>query len=170
MSMRRQLSNATVKALQTHLQDAYRKDEVRLVRRITVLLDLLGHHGPVSVVCERWRLRPSGLYDGQQAFLVRGMDSLRYRHRGGRPAKLTHSQKKRLGELLEAGPVVVGLETACWHSVVIRVLIWREFGVLYKRHDVCTLLHNLGFSCQNLNIYSFNRRGACLPQTTFYPC
>jgi len=50
------------------------------------------------------------------------------------------------------------------------VLIWREFGVLYKRHDVCTLLHNLGFSCQNLNIYSFNRRGACLPQTTFYPC
>jgi transposase len=154
VSMRRQLSNATVKALQTHLQDAYRKDEVRLVRRITVLLDLLGHHGPVSVVCERWRLRPSGLYDGQQAFLVRGMDSLRYRHRGGRPAKLTPSQKKRLGELLEAGPVVVGLETACWHSVVIRVLIWREFGVLYKRHDVCTLLHNLGFSCQKARFVS----------------
>jgi len=51
-----------------------------------------------------------------------------------------------LVELIEAGPQVVGLETACWHSVCIRVLIWREFGVLYNRHYVCTLLHNLGFS------------------------
>jgi transposase len=41
---------------------------------------------------------------------------------------------------------VVGLETACWHSVLLRVLIWREFGVLYKRQYVCPLLHNLGFS------------------------
>ena len=129
MSMRIQLSNATAKALQTHLQDAYHKDEVRLVRRITVLLDLLVHHVPVSVVCERWRLSPSCLYAWQKAFLVRGMDSLRYRHSGGRPEKLTPSQKKRLVELIEAGPWVVGLETACWNSVVIRVLIWREFGV-----------------------------------------
>jgi hypothetical protein len=25
-------------------------------------------------------------------------------------------------------------------------VIWREFGVLYKRHDVCTLRHTLGLS------------------------
>jgi transposase len=74
------------------------------------------------------------------------MDSLRYRHSGGRPEKLPPSQKKRLVELIEAGPLVVGLETACWNSVVIRVLIWREFGVLYHRQYGCTLLHNLGFS------------------------
>ena len=43
---------------------------------------------------------------------------------------------------------MVGCETACWNSVLIRVLIWREFGVLYNRHYVCTLLHNLGFSFQ----------------------
>jgi hypothetical protein len=51
-------------------------------------------------------------------------------------------------ELLEAGPLVVGLETACWHSVLIRVLVWYAFDVLYNRHDVCPLLPNLGFSCQ----------------------
>src|SRR2546423_3420189 len=143
-----------VKALQTHLQDAYRKDAVRLVRRITVLLDLLVNHGPVPVVCEGWRLSPSCLYDWQKAFLVRGMDSLRYRHSGGRPGKLTPRQKKRLGELIEAGPEVVGLETGCWNSVCIRVLIWREFGVLYNRHYVCTLLHNLGFSFQKARFVS----------------
>ena len=48
------------------------------MRRITVLLDLLVHHALVSVVCKRWRLSPSCLYAWQKAFLVRGMDSLRY--------------------------------------------------------------------------------------------
>src|SRR5262249_23616848 len=127
---------------------------VRLVQRITVVLALLVHHVLVSVVCERWRLRPSCLYAWQKAFLVRGMDSLRYRHSGGRPEKLTPSQKKRLVELIEAGPLVVGLETACWNSVVIRVLIWREFGVLYNRQYICTLLHNLGFSFQKARFVS----------------
>ena len=40
MSMRIQISNATVKDLQSQLQHAYRQDDVRLVRRISVLLDL----------------------------------------------------------------------------------------------------------------------------------
>jgi transposase len=82
------------------------------------------------------------------------MDSLGYGHSGGRPPKLTPQQKKRLVELIEAGPLVVGFETACWNSVLIRVLIWREFGVLYNRHYVCTLLHNLGFSFQKARFVS----------------
>ena len=56
--------------------------------------------------------------------------------------------------LIEAGPLVVGLETACWNSVLLRVLIWREFGVLYNRHSVWTLLHNLGFSFQKARFVS----------------
>ena len=48
----------------------------------------------------------------------------------------------------------MGWETACWHAVLIRVLIWREFGVLYNRHYVCTLLHNLGFSFQKARFVS----------------
>jgi transposase len=152
--MRIQLSNATVKALHTRLQDAYRRDDVRLVRRISVLLDLLTQQASVSVLCERWGLSPACLYNWQKAFLLRGMDSLVYHHSGGRPEKLTPKQKKRLVELIEAGPLVVGLETACWNSVLIRVLIWHEFGVLYNRHYVCTLLHNLGFSFQKARFVS----------------
>lgn len=45
-------------------------------------------------------------------------------------------------------------ETACWTSVLIRVLIWREFGVLYNCQYVCTLLHNLGFSFQKARLVS----------------
>lgn len=56
MRVRIQLGAATVKSLQSRLQHAYCKDNVRVVRRITVLMDLLGHHVPVVVVCERWLL------------------------------------------------------------------------------------------------------------------
>jgi hypothetical protein len=38
--------------------------------------------------------------------------------------------------------------------VLIRVLIWREFGVLYNRQYVCILLHNLGFSFQKARFVS----------------
>jgi len=154
VSIRIQASHATVKALQTRLQDAYRRDEVRLVRRISVLLDLLTQTAAVPVLCERWGLSPSCLYAWQKAFLLRGLDSLIYRHSGGRPEKLTPRQKKRLVELIEAGPLVVGFETACWNAVLIRVMIWREFGVLYNRHYVCTLLRNLGFSFQKARFVS----------------
>jgi transposase len=154
VSIRIQLSPATVKAFQTRLQHAYKKDDVRLVRRITVLIELLVHHVPVEVLHERWGVSPSTLYAWRKAFLLRGLESLVYRHGGGRPEKLTPTQKKRLVELLDAGPLVVGFETACWNSVLIRVLIWREFGVLYNRHYVCTLLHNLGFSFQKARFVS----------------
>jgi transposase len=154
MRIRIQVSAATVKALHTRLQQAYQHDEVRLVRRITVLIDLLVHQVPMAVLCERWGLSPSCLYDWQKAFLLRGLDSLVSQHGGGRPEKWTPRQKKRLVELIEAGPLVVGCETACWNSVLIRVLIWRECGVLYNRHDVSTLLHNLGFSFQKARFVS----------------
>jgi transposase len=154
VSLRIQVSAATVKALHARLQQAYRKDDVRLIRRTTVVIDLLVHHVPMAVLCERWDLSSSCLYDWQRAFLLHGMESLHYRHSGGRRPKLTPRQKKRLVELLEAGPQVVGCETACWTSVLLRVLIWREFGVLYNRQYVCTLLHNLGFSFQKARFVS----------------
>ena len=152
--IRIQLSRATVKDLHSRLQHAYQRDDVRLVRRITVLIDLLVHQVPMAVLCERWGLSSSCLYDWQRAFLLRGMESLVYRHGGGRRPKLTPKQKKRLVDLIDAGPQVVGFETACWHSVLIRVLIWREFGVLYNRHYVCTLLYNVGFAFHKARLVS----------------
>jgi transposase len=152
--LRIQLRRATVKDLHSRLQHAYQRDDVRLVRRITVLLDLLVYQVPMAALCERWGLSLAWLYDWQKAFLLRGMDSLVYGHGGGRRPQLTPRQKKRLVELIEAGPRVVGVETACWNSVLIRVLIWRAFGVLYNRQSGCTLLHNWGFSFQKARVVS----------------
>src|SRR5215467_8464430 len=85
--LRIQRSRATVKDLHMRLQHAYQRDEVRLVRRITVLLDLLIHHVPMAVVCERWGLSLACLYDWQKALLLRGMESCVAHHSGGRRPK-----------------------------------------------------------------------------------
>ena len=136
--IRIQLSRATGKDLQSHLQHAYQRADVRLVRRVTVLLALLVHQVPMAVVCERWGLSPCCLYAGLKACMWRGLDRLLSRPSGGRPEQLTPRQNKRLVELIEAGPQVVGGETACGHAGLIRVMLWRELGVLYNRHDGCT--------------------------------
>jgi len=160
VSLRIQVSAATVKALHTKLQQAYLKDDRRLVRRTTVLIDMLVHQGPIPVLCERWSLSASCLYDWQRALLLHGLDSLVSRHRGGRRPQLSPRQKKRLVERLEAGPLVVGCETACGDAVLIRVLLWREFGVLSNRQYVCPLLHNLGFSFHKARCVSDHRHAA----------
>ncbi len=44
--------------------------------------------------------------------------------------------------------------------MIIRVLIWREFGVLYNRQSVCTLLHHLGVSFHKARLVSDHRNAA----------
>ena len=96
MNIRIQISSGTVKALHTRLQQAYLKDDVRLVRRTTVLLDLLVHHVPIAVLSTRWGLSAACLYDWQQAFVLHGLDSFVYRQSGGRRPKLIPKQKMLL--------------------------------------------------------------------------
>jgi transposase len=144
--MRSQASHTTVQAWHCRRQDAYRRDEGRLGRRISVLRDLLTQQATVPVLCERWGRSPAWLSAWQQACLLRGLASLVSRHGGGRPEQWPAKPKPRLVALLEAGPLVGGCETACWHGVRIRVLSGRAWGGLAKRPYVCTLRHHLGFS------------------------
>ena len=154
VSLRIQVSAAMVKALHNRWPQAYRKDDVRLVRRTTGLIALLGHLVPVAGLCERWGLSASGLYDWQQAVLLPGLDRWVSPQGGGRPETLTPKQKKRLVELLEAGPLAGGCETAGWDAVRIRVRIWRACGVLSTRPDGCTVRPNLGVSFQQARVVS----------------
>jgi transposase len=154
MDIRIQVSRPTVKAMQRRLQAAYQCDDVRLVSRIKALLEHLVNHVPVQVLSEQWGFTPASFYQWLTKFILEGLDSLHYQSGGGRKAKLTPTQKKRLGQLIEDGPHAAGFDTGCWSSILIRVLIEREFGVLYNRYYVCELLRNLGFSFQKARFVS----------------
>jgi transposase len=143
----------TVKMLVQRLQQAYAAGDLRLVRRISSLM-ALARNEPVAEVADTYSVVRQTVYDWLKAFLLLGEDSLVYQKSSGRPPRLTKTQRRRLAELIEAGPQEAGFLTACWTSLLIQQLILREFGVLYNRHYVCELLHNLGFSFQKARFVS----------------
>lgn len=146
-------SQPTVKLLNRHLQAAFRRADVRLIRRITALLLLADQLG-VDLVAERLAVGRSTVYAWLRAFVLERFASLRYRTSTGRPPKLTATHKQHLKQLLLAGPELAGYPTGCWNTALIQHLIEREFGRLYNCHYLSELLFNLGFSYQKARFVS----------------
>ena len=152
--MRIQWTGLTVKALHKRLQQAYAAGDKRLVRRLSVLLAVGQHKASVAEVAQQWGLSGAIVYQWVQAFLAERLASLPYRWGRGRKSKLTQDQKRRLCQLLDAGPLACGFTSGCWSSVLVAKLIQQQFKVLYNRFYVCTLLKNLGYSFQKAQFVS----------------
>ena len=153
MSISIRFSRQTTKLLTQRLKQAYAAGDLRLARRISALLGwAMG--GTAAHSAETHSVSRQAVYNWLRAFVLHGMDSLVYRRSPGRKSRLTKTQKKRLVELIKAGPLEARYPTGCWTSLLIQQLILREFGVLYNRHYVCELLHNLGFSFQKAKFVS----------------
>ena len=152
--MRIQWTRLTVKALHKRLQQAYSAGDKRLVRRLSVLLAVGQHKAKVSEVAQQWQLSTAIVYQWLHDFLVERLASLPYRWSRGRKSKLTTSQRRRLCQLLDRGPLACGFSCGCWSSVLVAELIEQEFDVVYNRFYVCTLLKNLGYSFQKAQFVS----------------
>lgn len=154
MNFRIQFSRQTVNAMQKRLQTAYRQGDVQLVRRISALLAHVVDGEMIEVLAARWGFSVATFYNWLTELMYKGLTSLAYCSGSGRKAKLTKTQKKELGKWIDAGPEAAGFETGCWSSILIQVLIEREFGVRYDRYYVCELLRNLGYSFQKARFVS----------------
>ena len=147
------LTTATRKELEGTLRQAFRAGDLPLVKRVTALLGL-ARGEPVVAVAAGVGGSPSSVYAWLRAFLLEGAAGLRVRWRGGRPPKLTSTQRERLAARIEAGPAAAGFPTGCWHALLIQQVIEREFGVSYNVHYLADLLHTLGFSFQKARFVS----------------
>lgn len=145
--VRIRISRETVKALAETMRLAYRGADVRLIKRTSALL-ALGQGESVASVAENHGVGVSSVYNWLRSLLTEGVAGLRVQWKGGRPSKLTATQKARLVELLQAGPEAAGFASGCWNALLIQMLIEREFGVLYNVHYLAELLGRLGFSFQ----------------------
>jgi transposase len=154
LRLRIRLSGTTVKGLHRRLGQAYTLGDVRLVRRISVLLGYLAQGLTLAELVAQWSVSEAGVYHWLHAFLLQGMDSLLYHHGGGRPSRLTPSQKRELCDLLDGGPEAAGFDSGCWSTLLIQELIRRRFGVLYNRFYIGELLHNLAYSYQKARFVS----------------
>lgn len=153
MEMKVRFVGATIKALAAVLRQGYRAGDLRVIRRVHALL-AVGEGSAVADVAARLGLHRSTVHGWLQAFILEGVASLRYGRSPGRPSKLTPSQKKRLCELVAAGPLAAGYPSGCWSTLFLQDLIQREFGRLYNHHYLATLLRNLGFSYQKARFVS----------------
>jgi len=118
-----------VKMLIRQLKHGYGVGDLRLVRRISALLDV-AWAGTVAQVAETHTVARRTVYNWPKSFLLQGEDSLVYRRSPGCKSRLTKAQKKQLVALVKAGPQAAGFPTACWTSLLIQQLIQRKSGVL----------------------------------------
>ena len=147
------ITTTTRKELEATLRQAFTAGDLPLVKRVTALLGI-ARGEPVQPVAAGVGVSPSSVYTWLRAFLLEGVAGLRVQWRGGRPSKLTKTQRQRLAEIIEAGPEAAGFPTGCWHALLIQQVIQREFGVTYNVHYLATLLHSLGFSFQKARFVS----------------
>ena len=141
------------KELGTVLRQATRAGDLRLFRRVSALR-ALGQGQAVESVAVSLGVSPASVYQWLKTLLVEGVAGLRVAWRGGRPSKLTKTQKRRLVDLVKAGPEAAGFPTGCWTACLIQHLIQREFGVAYNVQYVADLLKQLGFSFQKARFVS----------------
>ncbi len=151
--VRIRISTAVSKQLTVTLRQAYQAGDLRLVRRVSALL-AVGQGEAVPTVAATLGVSPASVYGWLKILLVQGVTSLRVQWRGGRPSKLTRTQKRRLVDLVKAGPQAAGYPTGCWNACLIQEVIYREFGVAYNVHYLATLLKTLGFSFQKARFVS----------------
>ncbi len=147
------ISGDTSKQLSAILARAYRAGDLPLVKRVSALL-AIGRGEAVETIATSLGGSASTVYGWLTTFLVEGVAGLQVRWRGGRPCKLTPTQKGRLKELVAAGPQAAGFPTGCWNALLIQTVIRREFGRTYNVHYVAALLQNLGFSFQKARFVS----------------
>ncbi len=77
-----------------------------------------------------------------------GKEGLYEGHRSGRPRNLTETDRRRLSDIVDSGPVAYGLQTGVWTSPIVAGVVEDEFGVRYHPGHVRKLLKELGFSVQ----------------------
>jgi transposase len=147
------ITTDTRKQLEATLRQAFKAGELPMVKRVTALLGI-ARGERVEAVATGVGVSPSTVYAWLRALLLEGVAGLRVRWRGGRPAKLTKTQRRQLAEIIAAGPEAAGFPTGCWHALLIQRVIEREFRVSYNVHYLAALLHSLGFSFQKARFVS----------------
>jgi transposase len=168
MYIRIRISRETGDELVKVLRQSYKSGDINMVKRLSALVGL-SRGESVHDVAATLGIAAASIYRWLNELLVEGVNGLKPHWAGGRPTKLTATQKKRLTELIKAGPQAAGFQTGCWNSALVQELIHHEFGVLYNVHYVCELLKNLGFSFQKARFVSDHldevRRQAWLSRT-----
>ena len=138
--------------VRAHDQACLRGD-IRVVKRAAALL-AVARGETYPTISKTLLVNPESIRLWVNSFLLKKLDSLKYKRSPGRPSRLTQSQRDTLAQLIEEGPEKAGFPGACWRTPMIQHLIYQQFGVFYSVHYLSQLLKNMGFSYQKARFIS----------------
>jgi transposase len=149
------LSKNLIKQLESLLDTALKKNDLRLYRIVESLL-LFEEGYSMKEIAERLKISKRTPYTWLKKFLTFGTEWLRketYKKLGRKP-KLKKNQKEELYNMIKQGPEKNGFHSGVWNSAMINELILRKFGVLYNPRYLPTLLKNMKLSYQKAGFIS----------------
>jgi len=137
----------TLTRLKALRQEAYTDGASRVVTRLEAIMQSLQGKttGQIAQLLQADRTR---VHAWIVAWNAHGPEGLWEGHRSGRPPELDASERERLEDIVESGPLAYGLNTAIWTSPLLAQVISEEFAVDYHPGHVRRLLGDMGFSVQ----------------------
>lgn len=129
-------------------KQALREGAYRVAGRLhAVALNMEGKAAPeIADILKIHRTRVSMWLRNWQEY---EMDGILEGHRSGRPPAMVDSQKQRLADILDSGPIAYGFSSGVWTSPMVARVIEEEFSITYHPAHVSRILHEIGFSVQH---------------------
>lgn len=123
--------------LNSAIDEAQQEDDAYLVRRLCLVKNLYAGDSLTEAATRVGVTQPTASR-WAEAWNSAGIDGLEPDFGGGRPSKLTASQKERLAELLEAHQPLT--------TEQVKILLENGFNVSYSQRHISRILKNLGMN------------------------
>ncbi len=143
------LGKKVMERLHKELKRAQELNNIRLYKIVLSLL-LISKEYFIQEISQILHVSRVTIYNWIGLFMVKRFSWLcgqHYKGRGRKP-KLTKAEKKRLYEIVEAGPEAYGFDSGIWTSAMIAEVIMKEFNVIYNPRYVCSLLKKMELTYQ----------------------
>ncbi len=147
------LSGVQCRELEGELVKARQDGDMARINRVFSIL-ALADGAPVNEVIRMLRVSREAVRGWYKRYVLEGVQGLRAKKSPGRRPKLGKSQRRRLCQLIDAGPAKAGLSGNCWRSPMIQRLIQERSGVLYSVRCISALLKSMGYSYQKARFVS----------------
>ncbi|KPA13267.1 Transposase, partial [Candidatus Magnetomorum sp. HK-1] len=141
------ISKRTIGKLESQILKAERDGDIRTVKRITAVLKVADGY-LYKDIAEFLGVSTESIRKWVNTFIIDGAEGLKPKKIPGRKSRLSKSQKKELGKIIDEGPEKAGLKSGCWRSPMIQKLIYDKFKVFYSVYYISQLLKDMGFSFQ----------------------
>jgi len=147
------ITKATLRKLSAMETKATERGDIRTIKRVTAVIKITENYS-IKDIAEFLKVSDEAIRIWINNFLIYGADGLKSKKNPGRPSRLTKTQKKELGRIIDEGPQKHGFSSGCWRSPMIQHLINEKFGIFYNVHYISQLLKNMGFSFQKAKFES----------------